>query len=140
VQIGETFDVAGYTITLDAVERKQGPNYLTTMAAMSVFEGPQKVATLHPEKRSYPVAQMPTTEAGIDNGFLRDVYLVIGDIQSNGGWAVRTYIKPLANWIWGGTLIMAFGGVLSLTDRRYRVAAGARKKSLASAPKGVPAE
>ncbi|EKE72867.1 heme lyase CcmF/NrfE family subunit [Celeribacter baekdonensis] len=140
VQIGETFDVAGYTITLDAVERKQGPNYLTTMAAMSVFEGPQKVATLHPEKRSYPVAQMPTTEAGIDNGFLRDVYLVIGDVQSNGGWAVRTYIKPLANWIWGGTLIMAFGGVLSLTDRRYRVAAGARKKSLASAPKGVPAE
>ncbi|WP_460273238.1 heme lyase CcmF/NrfE family subunit [Celeribacter sp. ULVN23_4] len=138
VQVGETFDVAGYTIALEKVERGQGPNYITTMATMGVFEGDKKVATLHPEKRSYPVAQMPTTEAGIDNGFLRDVYLVIGDIQSNGGWAVRTYIKPLANWIWGGTIIMALGGLLSLSDRRYRVGVGARKSHVA--PKGVPAE
>ncbi|WP_417257610.1 heme lyase CcmF/NrfE family subunit [Celeribacter sp.] len=142
VNIGETFDVSGYTISLDQVERKQGPNYITTMATMSVFEESKKVATLHPEKRSYPVQQMPTTEAGIDNGFWRDVYLVIGDVQANGGWAVRTYIKPLANWIWGGTIIMALGGVLSLTDRRYRVAAGARrrKKAASSAAVGVPAE
>jgi cytochrome c-type biogenesis protein CcmF len=138
VQVGETFEVAGYTIALEKVERAQGPNYITTMATMSVFEGDKKVATLHPEKRNYPVAQMPTTEAGIDNGFLRDVYLVIGDVQSNGGWAVRTYIKPLANWIWGGTIIMAFGGLLSLTDRRYRVGVGARKAH--GAAKGVPAE
>ncbi|ATG47330.1 heme lyase NrfEFG subunit NrfE [Celeribacter ethanolicus] len=138
VQVGETFEVAGYTIALEKVERAQGPNYITTMATMSVFEGDKKVATLHPEKRNYPVAQMPTTEAGIDNGFLRDVYLVIGDVQSNGGWAVRTYIKPLANWIWGGTIIMAFGGLLSLTDRRYRVGVGARKAH--GEAKGVPAE
>ncbi|MBW6419447.1 heme lyase CcmF/NrfE family subunit [Celeribacter sp. PS-C1] len=138
VQVGETFDVAGYTIALEDVERAQGPNYITTMASLAVFQGVRKIATLHPEKRSYPVAQMPTTEAGIDNGFLRDVYLVIGDVQSNGGWAVRTYIKPLANWIWGGTIIMAIGGFLSLSDRRYRVAAGARKAE--TAPKGVPAE
>ncbi|MFT6651235.1 MAG: cytochrome c-type biogenesis protein CcmF [Celeribacter sp.] len=138
VQVGEAFDVAGFTITLDNVERKQGPNYITTMADMTLFKGAEKIATLHPEKRNYPVAQMPTTEAGIDSGFLRDVYLVIGDVQSNGGWAVRTYVKPLANWIWGGTIIMALGGFLSLTDRRYRVAAGARKAALE--PKGVPAE
>ncbi|MFT6425853.1 MAG: cytochrome c-type biogenesis protein CcmF [Celeribacter sp.] len=138
VQVGEAFDVAGFTITLDNVERKQGPNYITTMADMTLFKGAKKIATLHPEKRNYPVAQMPTTEAGIDSGFLRDVYLVIGDVQSNGGWAVRTYVKPLANWIWGGTIIMALGGFLSLTDRRYRVAAGARKAALE--PKGVPAE
>lgn len=138
VQVGEAFDVAGFTITLDNVERKQGPNYITTMADMTLFKGANKIATLHPEKRNYPVAQMPTTEAGIDSGFLRDVYLVIGDVQSNGGWAVRTYVKPLANWIWGGTIIMALGGFLSLTDRRYRVAAGARKAALE--PKGVPAE
>jgi cytochrome c-type biogenesis protein CcmF len=142
VQIGESFDVAGYTIALEAVERQQGPNYITTMATMEVFRDAKHIATLHPEKRSYPVAQMPTTEAGIDNGFLRDIYLVIGDIQSNGGWAVRTYIKPLANWIWGGTIIMALGGFLSLTDRRYRVAAGARKAQTPRkvAAKGVPAE
>ncbi|WP_417247779.1 heme lyase CcmF/NrfE family subunit [Celeribacter sp.] len=140
-QIGDTFDVAGYTITLDSVERVQGPNYTSTMAALTVFDGSKKLATLHPEKRNYPVAQMPTTEAGIDNGFLRDIYVVLGDPQANGGWAVRTYIKPLANWIWGGTIIMSLGGFLSLTDRRYRVAAGARRKrSAGAAAKGVPAQ
>ena len=138
VQVGETFDVAGYTLTLDDVARRQGPNYITTMADITVFDGAQNVGTLHPEKRSYPVAQMPTTEAGIDNGFWRDVYVVIGDVQADGGWAVRTYIKPLANWIWGGSIIMSLGGLLSLTDRRYRVAAGARREKRIA--KGVPAE
>jgi cytochrome c-type biogenesis protein CcmF len=90
---------------------------------------------MHPEKRVYPVAQMPTTEAALDNGFLRDIYVVIGDPQEGGGWAVRSYYKPLANWIWGGAILMALGGALSLSDRRYRVAAGARRL-----PQGVPAE
>jgi cytochrome c-type biogenesis protein CcmF len=70
---------------------------------------------------------MPTTEAAIDYKFLRDIYVVLGDAQTQGGWAVRTYIKPLANWIWLGCAMMAFGGLLSLSDRRFRVAAGARK-------------
>ncbi len=82
---------------------------------------------------------MPTTEAGIDNGFWRDVYAVIGDPQQGGGWAVRVYIKPFANWIWGGAIIMSLGGLLSLSDRRYRVAAGARRRREAAA-QGVPAE
>ncbi|RPE71185.1 cytochrome c-type biogenesis protein CcmF [Pacificibacter maritimus] len=138
MKIGESFEIAGYNLVLDNVSRKQGPNYITTMADISLFKDETKLATLHPEKRNYPVAQMPTTEAGIDSGFLRDVYVVIGDVQDGGGWAVRTYIKPLANWIWGGTIIMALGGLMSLTDRRYRVAAGARR---AKRPlKGVPAE
>jgi cytochrome c-type biogenesis protein CcmF len=81
------------------------------------------------------VAGMPTTEAAIRNGFLRDIYLVIGDAQSNGGYAVRTYIKPFANWIWGGAILMALGGLVSLTDRRLRVAAGATRR-----PERVPAE
>jgi cytochrome c-type biogenesis protein CcmF len=82
---------------------------------------------------------MPTTEAGIRNGVLRDVYLVIGDPQNAGGWAVRTYIKPFANWIWGGAILMAIGGLISLSDRRLRVAAGATKRKPAPAG-GVPAE
>ncbi len=65
---------------------------------------------LHPEKRIYPVAGMPTTEAAIDQGVFRDLYLVIGDPQDDGGYAVRSYIKPFANWIWGGALLMALGG------------------------------
>ena len=80
---------------------------------------------------------MPTTEAAIDYRIMRDLYVVIGDSQDNGGWVVRVYIKPLANWIWAGALLMALGGCLSLSDRRYRIAAGARKPAPAQ---GVPAE
>ncbi len=133
-QIGEGFDVAGYTVTLDGVDRVQGPNYASTMGTISVDRGDRNVAVLSPEKRIYPVARMPTTEAAIDNGFLRDIYVVIGDPQDGGGWAVRTYIKPFANWIWAGCIIMALGGVLSLTDRRFRVAAGARRNRASAVP------
>ena len=75
---------------------------------------------VNPERRFYPVAGMPTTEAGILNGVWRDVYVVLGDPQDNGGWVVRIFIKPMANWIWGGALLMAIGGAISLFDRRYR--------------------
>ncbi|HBQ36999.1 MAG TPA: heme lyase NrfEFG subunit NrfE, partial [Rhodobacteraceae bacterium] len=96
---------------------------------------------LTPEKRVYPVQSMPTTEAAIYNGFFRDIYLVIGDAQQSGGWAVRTYIKPFASWIWMGCAIMSLGGLISLTDRRYRVAAGARRnRKIAHKAVGAPAE
>ncbi|ADE86860.1 heme lyase CcmF/NrfE family subunit [Rhodobacter capsulatus] len=130
---GDSFEVAGYTITLVSVEDVPGPNFTAKTATMEVRQGGKLVATLHPEKRIYPVQAMPTTEADIDNGFWRDVYLVIGDPQEGGGWAVRTYVKPFANWIWAGCLLMAFGGGLSLTDRRYRSAAGARRATVADA-------
>jgi cytochrome c-type biogenesis protein CcmF len=136
VQLGEPFDVGAYTLVLNDVQEVKGPNYLSTMGDVTLSQDGSEIATLYPEKRVYPVAKMPTTEAAIDGGLLRDVYVVIGDPQSDGGWAVRTYIKPLANWIWLGSIIMAVGGVLSLTDRRYRVAAGARK----APAQGVPAE
>lgn len=126
VQIGETFPLGSYEITLQAVNKVEGPNYQSTMADMLVTRAGATVALLHPEKRFYPVAAMPTTEAAISQGTLRDLYLVIGDPQDNGGYAVRTYIKPFADWIWGGALMMALGGMFSLSDRRFRVAAGAR--------------
>jgi cytochrome c-type biogenesis protein CcmF len=135
VQIGETFPLGSYEVTLNAVTDGQGPNYLSTTADMTVRRGGAEVAHLFPEKRIYPVAGMPTTEAAIDYAFTRDLYLVIGDAQANGGWTVRSYIEPFANWLWGGALMMALGGLLSLSDRRYRMAAGARK-----APLAVPAE
>ncbi|WP_376877364.1 heme lyase CcmF/NrfE family subunit [Albirhodobacter sp. R86504] len=126
-QIGEPFTVSGFEITLDSVDQVQGPNYVSVMGTLSVRRDGELLTVLQPEKRNYPVQAMPTTEAAIDNGFWRDIYLVIGDAQEGGGWAVRSYIKPFTNWIWAGILIMSFGGFLSLTDRRYRVAAGARK-------------
>ena len=126
VKIGETFPLGAYEITLQAVNKVEGPNYHSTMADMLVTKDGAEVAFLHPEKRFYPVAGMPTTEAAIHQGAFRDIYLVIGDAQDAGGYAVRTYIKPFADWIWGGALLMAIGGMFSLSDRRFRVAAGAR--------------
>ena len=138
VKVGESYALSGYSFTLNDVRQEDGPNYRSTLAEVTVRKGARDVAMLLPEKRFYPVASMPTTEAAIDNGILRDIYVVIGDPQSNRGWAVRTYYKPLANWIWGGAILMAIGGALSLTDRRYRVAAGAVRRRRPS--QGVAAE
>ncbi len=135
-QLGQPFTVGQFDLILHDVTQQRGPNYFATVGEVHLFRQGKEQARLYPEKRNYPVAQMPTTEAAIDYRFLRDVYVVIGDQQADGGWTVRTYIKPFANWIWGGCLIMALGGVLSLSDRRFRVAAGARKAPTS----GVPAE
>ncbi|MDG3040219.1 heme lyase CcmF/NrfE family subunit [Roseicyclus marinus] len=139
-QPGTPYQVGPYQIELLSVEQNvQGPNYISTMGHVAVREADgTQIALLHPERRIYPVAGMPTTEAGIDNGFTRDVYVTLGEPQASGGWAVRVWLKPFANWIWGGTIIMALGGFLSLSDRRYRFAAGATKAR--AAMDGVPAE
>jgi cytochrome c-type biogenesis protein CcmF len=123
---GDTFEVGRYQITLVGVDRVQGPNWVADRAELAVAVGGREVARMFPEKRFYPVAQMPTTEAAIRSRAFGDLYLVIGEPQDAGGWAVRTYIKPFAGWIWGGAILMALGGFLSLSDRRFRVAAGAR--------------
>ena len=135
--VGGTFEIAGYEVTLAEVHEEPGPNYTSTKATMRVAKGGREIAVLHPEKRVYPVQAMPTTEAAIQSGLFRDIYLVIGDEQQGGGWAVRSYIKPFAIWIWFGCGLMALGGLISLSDRRYRVAAGARRKQPVV---GVPAE
>ncbi len=135
VKEGETFPLGPYEITFQGVHEEQGSNYTAQVADMLVKKGGEEVAVLHPAKRSYPFAQMNTTEAAIRPGLLGDLYLVVGDPQDGGGFAVRSYLKPFALWLWIGGLMMGFGGVLSLTDRRFRVAAGAAKR-----PAGVPAE
>ena len=141
-QLGESFDVGAYEITLEDVRRQDGPNYRAIVGDVTVRRDGRVVARLQPEKRVYPVSGMPTTEAAIGNGVLRDLYIVIGDPQDDGGWAMRSYVKPFANWIWGGAILMALGGLLSLSDRRYRVAAGARRRGAAAGrgASGVPAE
>ncbi|MCC0075413.1 MAG: heme lyase CcmF/NrfE family subunit [Rhodobacter sp.] len=133
-QVGETFEHNGYEFTLTGVERVQGPNYISQTGHVEVRRNGDLVALLDPEKRVYPAAGMPTTEAAIDYGLTRDVYLALGDPQDGGGWALRTYIKPFANWLWGGAILMAIGGLVSLSDRRFRVAAGARKAPAAATP------
>jgi cytochrome c-type biogenesis protein CcmF len=91
---------------------------------------------MHPEKRNYFSSQMPMTEAAIDAGFTRDVYVSLGEpLDKMGAWSVRVYYKPFVDWIWGGCLLMGLGGFIAMLDRRYRL----RVRAGASLPGGVPA-
>jgi len=133
-QLGESFEHDGYTVTLTDVQRVQGPNWISTTGYVDVHQNGVLVAQLEPEKRVYPAAGMPTTEAAIDYSLTRDLYVALGDPQDGGGWALRTYVKPFASWLWLGTALMALGGLVSLSDRRYRLAAGARKAPAIATP------
>ncbi len=135
-QFGERYELGGYYFTLNKVENIAGPNYDAVRAEVLVEDG-SKSWLMYPSKRTFRVQRMPTTEAAIDMGLTRDVYIAMGDPQDNGGYAMRVYIKPFVDWIWIGALIMAFGGLISLFDRRYRVAAPARK---GAKPLAAPAE
>ena len=127
-KIGETFEVSGYTFTFDNVNKINGKNYSSDMGIISAYFDSELVATLRPEKRFYPVQRMPTTEAGINSNLKRDLYVALGDFQDS-GWTIRTYVKPFAVWIWIGCLIMSFGGLLSMSDRRLRFALTTKSKS-----------
>jgi cytochrome c-type biogenesis protein CcmF len=120
MQAGDTFEVAGYTFTFSGVKSAQGPNYTAQQGIIDVSKNGKAVAHLEPQKRSY-LSGMPMTEASIDAGFFRDLYVALGEpIGSDGAWAVRIYHKPLIRWIWLGALIMAVGGLLAAADPRYR--------------------
>ncbi|MAI58187.1 MAG: heme lyase NrfEFG subunit NrfE [Rhodobacteraceae bacterium] len=138
VDMEETWNLGAYEITLKDVRRYIGPNYQANIGDVELRKNGRFIATVQPEKRFYPIAKMQTTEAGIDYRFFRDVYIVLGEPHEGGGWTVRSYIKPLASWIWGGAMLMAMGGLLSLSDRRLRIAAAARKTTLH--PQARPAE
>ena len=137
--VGASFDAVQCGRTMDQVFKGGAErNFETSFGRFRLMKDGELQTHLCPEKRYYPVQQTPTTEAAIDPGLTRDVYLVLGDRNAEGAWAVRSYYKPLANWIWIGALIMALGGLISLTDRRYRVGAAARRDRQ---PQGaVPAE
>jgi cytochrome c-type biogenesis protein CcmF len=136
VNLGDRFAVGGYEFQLNSVNRSQGKNYKADIGDVTAYKNGRVVAQLAPEKRFYPVQSMPTTEAAIDTSLTRDLYVVLGDRQENGSWAMRTYIKPFTVWMWIGVLVMSIGGLLSMSDRRYRVASTARRKT----PDAVPAE
>ena len=128
-KVGERFEVSGYTFQFDDIKKINGKNYTADVGNISVFFDGRLVATLKPEKRFYPVQRMPTTEAGINSTFTRDLYIALGDAQGD-GWTIRTYVKPFAVWIWIGCMVMAMGGILSMSDRRLRIASTSRLKSL----------
>jgi cytochrome c-type biogenesis protein CcmF len=118
---GGSHEVAGYRFQFNGARLITGPNYRAQRAEFVVYQGDRQVAVLHPEKRIYVAGGMPMTEAGIDPGFLRDLYVSLGEpVGDAGDWAVRLYYKPYVRWIWLGGILMALGGVLVITDRRYR--------------------
>ena len=119
---GERVTIGGYEFTFKGVGEVPGPNYAATRGNFEVRrEGsPAIVRTMHPEKRVYHASGQTMTEADIDTGITRDLYVSLGEPVGDGAWGVRVYHKPFVDWIWGGALVMALGGFLALSDRRYR--------------------
>jgi len=118
--IGDTTEIGHHVFTLQGVREVQGPNYVAARAEMVITRDGRAVSTLYPEKRIYRVQSNPMTEAAIDAGLTRDLYVSMGEQLDNGAWIIRVYHKPFVDWIWGGCLIMAIGGALAASDRRYR--------------------
>ncbi len=130
---GDAVELAGYTILFDAVKEVPGPDFTATEAEMRLLYDGREIAVMHPEKRFYPVENGTATGAAIRTNLLADVYAVLGDPDGKGGYVLRLYYNPLVPWIWLGGLAMAFGGIVSLSDRRHRVGAPARRRRPAAA-------
>jgi len=120
---GETVEVAGYAFTFRGTIPQRGPNYMADRGTVEVARGGTPVTTLYPEKRTYASKRgMPMTKASLDRGVLRDLYASLGDPLDKGAWVIRIYYKPYISWLWAGCILMALGGLLAASDRRYRVA------------------
>lgn len=119
--VGESISFEDYDFHFDAVQDLQGQNYTGTVGVFTVSNDGDFVSTMRAEKRIYTVQRMPMTEAAIDGGVTRDLYIAMGEVLPDGAWAVRIYYKPFIRWIWFGPLMMGFAGILMMMDRRYRV-------------------
>jgi len=121
MRAGDPSEVRGYTFRFDGVERVQGPNYLADVGTVTVLDGDEEIAVLHPEKRGYASGGQVMTEAAIDPALHRDLYVALGEpLGDNGAWAVRMYVKPFIRCIWLGALMMMLGGFVAAADRRFR--------------------
>ena len=118
---GGSIAIAGYELTLEHVDRIQGANYIADDAAIRVARNGTPLGTMHPQRRFFPLQKQTTGETAIRTNLLADLYVALGDADTAGDWTVRVYWKPLVPWIWIGAIIMAFGGAVSLSDRRWRV-------------------
>jgi cytochrome c-type biogenesis protein CcmF len=117
---GDSVALGAYAFRLEGISDVKGPNYVAARATVVVTRNGTPVTNLHPERRVYTVQEQVMTEAAISPGFTGDLYVSLGDPLEGGAWLVKVQHKPFIDWIWGGCLIMALGGVLAATDRRYR--------------------
>jgi len=129
MEVGDTVAVGGYSFKFNGVREEKGPNYTALVGDFDLSHDGKPLRKLHPEKRNYVSSAMPMTEAAIDTGFVRDLYVSLGEpidaAQPDAAWAVRVYFKPFVDWIWGGCVLMALGGLIAMSDRRYRIKAHA---------------
>ena len=128
VQVGGSLKVAGYVMHLDKVQELPGPNYTAQDATVRITRDGETIGVVHPQKRFFPLQQQTTSETAIRTNLLADLYVALGDQDDTGHYTIRAYWKPLVPWIWIGAVIMAFGGMVSLSDRRWRVGAAARAR------------
>ena len=118
---GESTEVSGYAFRFDGVAPRLGPNYRAVRGTVQVLRDGESYAVLHPEKRTYLAQTEPMTEAAVEPGFTRDLYVALGEpVGTQGAWTMRVQYKPLVRWIWLGPILMAIGALLSASDRRYR--------------------
>jgi cytochrome c-type biogenesis protein CcmF len=122
MDVGQSRDIGGYTFRFDGTTNVAGANYQATQGKIIVSQAGKEVTILSPQKRIYTVQRRPMTEAAIDPGLFRDLYVAMGEPLDSGAWSIRIYHKPYIRWIWLGAIFMALGGLLAVSDRRYRIA------------------
>jgi cytochrome c-type biogenesis protein CcmF len=135
MDIGDSVTVNDYAFKFEGTKEIRGPNYTGARGSVEVTKNGRYIEHLYPEKRIYNVQQMPMTEAAIDSSPLGDLYVSLGEPVANGAWSVRVYHKPFITWIWGGCVLMALGGLVALSDRRYRLLARRSQNIEAAAAK-----
>ena len=118
--VGDTLSVAGYDYRLKSIKNAPGPNYQAIEAEIDVYKDNSLYTKLYPQKRTYIVQKSPMTEAAIKASWNKDLFIALGDSLGNDKWSVRIQYKPMIRWIWFGCLIMALGGAIAISDKRYR--------------------
>ncbi|MEH6685700.1 MAG: heme lyase CcmF/NrfE family subunit [Halopseudomonas sabulinigri] len=134
---GDTLELGGYEFIFEGVQHREGSNWVSDQGRVRVMKGDRQVSMLYPEKRLYKVKNQLMTEAGIDAGITRDLFVAMGEPLEGDAWAIRVHIKPFVRWVWGGGLMMMFGGLLAASDKRYRLKARQRKTAPHNAEEAV---
>ena len=135
----DNVEFAGYNFVLESIQQRQGPNYHAIEASFEVYKESIHITTLVTQKRTYNAGGQTMTEAGIDAGLFRDLYVSLGEPLGDGDWSVRLFYRPFVRWLWLGAILMALGGLLAILDARYRLRVRSKKVShdQAAIPNGV---
>ncbi len=133
---GDSYSIAGYEFRFVNSVDVRGPNYDAVQALVVVTHGGKPVTVLEPQKRHFRAQQSDNSKAAISVGWSRDLFVAMGNPLGNGAWSMRIQYKPLVRYIWLGALVMALGGLVAATDRRYRVRVKAASGAAAAAPPG----